>query len=113
VKAWAGCKSDEVPGITGVGEKTAIKYLLGQLKVTSTKYPKFRTQEAKEMFARNIKLVKLPFERCPELTIVPDKLSFEGFLEVCKQYDFNHMLKKEELTKWKKFVFKDIHKGLF
>ena len=31
VKALAGCKSDEVPGIKGIGEKTAIQYLKKEL----------------------------------------------------------------------------------
>ena len=35
VKALAGCSSDNIPGIPGVGEKTAIKYLKGELKETS------------------------------------------------------------------------------
>ena len=35
VKAIAGCSSDNVKGVAGVGEITAIKYLKGELKKES------------------------------------------------------------------------------
>lgn len=62
VKTLAGCTSDEVPGIPGVGEKTAIKYLRGELKATTQAHQKI-TAARKEgtLIRRNRKLTKLPF----------------------------------------------------
>jgi len=58
VKAWAGCSSDNIPGVKGVGEKTAIKYLLGQLQDTS------KAAQAIAAFdpSHNLKLVTLPID---------------------------------------------------
>lgn len=58
VKQIAGCSSDTVPGIRGVGEKTAIKYLLGQLKSESVKYKSI--EAGYDIIKRNEWLVKLP-----------------------------------------------------
>jgi len=58
VKAIAGCSSDDVPGVKGVGEKTAIKFLTGELKPGSKKYTDI--QESRNLILRNIKLTRLP-----------------------------------------------------
>jgi len=60
VKAMAGCSSDCVPGIRGVGETTATKYLNGTLNPKSKTAEKIRAAE--DIVVRNLPLVKLPFE---------------------------------------------------
>lgn len=59
VKALAGCASDTVTGVEGVGEKTAAKWFAGTLKNTSKIYGKIKGSLA--IHNRNIKLVRLPF----------------------------------------------------
>lgn len=59
VKAIAGCNTDNIPGVVGAGESTAAKYVSGRLGRKSKVYQKI--QESKELIARNLKLVKLPF----------------------------------------------------
>jgi len=57
VKAAAGCKSDQVEGIKGVGEKTAIKWING-MKVKAI-------SENQQIVERNLPLVTLPHGRFP------------------------------------------------
>lgn len=105
VKAYAGCDTDEVPGLPGIGEKTAIKYINGEVKIGSETYKKFKAEGVDELVKRNLKLVTLPFENTPQFKIKRDNhLSLDGFCEVCKRYEFNHFLKKENLTKWKQYL---------
>jgi DNA polymerase-1 len=63
VKAMAGCTSDEVPGIPGVGEPSAIRYLLGGFKEGSKMIGKVESPEGVEIYKRNLQLVKLPLEK--------------------------------------------------
>lgn len=56
VKAIAGCRSDSVPGVKGVGEKTALKYLrdeLGGAKLRSI-------EDSVELWRDNVPLIRLP-----------------------------------------------------
>jgi len=60
VKALAGCKGDNVIGIAGIGEKTAAKYLRGEVKEGTKTHEKLIN--GKEVWEKNIPLVRLPFE---------------------------------------------------
>lgn len=79
VKAWAGCNSDCIPGIPGVGEKTAIKYLRRNLK-DGTLYTKFKNHY--DLYRANLRLVRLPFEGTPEVTFQEDEVSEKGWHKV-------------------------------
>lgn len=59
VKAWTGCASDNVEGIPGVAEKTAIKWLNGQIKPENKKYELF--SNGLDIYTRNKPLVTLPY----------------------------------------------------
>jgi DNA polymerase-1 len=59
VKAWTGCASDNVEGIPGVAEKTAIKWLNGQIKPENKKYDLF--SNGLDIYTRNKPLVTLPY----------------------------------------------------
>lgn len=70
VKAIAGCKSDDVPGVGGfVGEKTACQYLAGK-EVSEKKAQRIR-QEAKRV-EENLKVVTLPYPGTPVFDLIPD-----------------------------------------
>lgn len=72
VKAIAGCKSDDIPGVGNlVGEKTACVYLAG--KSESLPKPKVaHINASKEVIERNMKLVALPYEGTPTPELDPD-----------------------------------------
>jgi len=59
VKAWAGCSSDNIEGLRGVGEKTAILWLQGKLKQENKKYALF--SDGLQVYTRNKPLVTLPY----------------------------------------------------
>lgn len=83
VKAIAGCSTDEIKGVGGVGELTALKYLRGELKESDRAYKAIRSRESLAIVRRNRILVKLPFHRCPIPHLQEDKVSSEGWRSVC------------------------------
>lgn len=72
VKAIAGCSTDSVPGVRGVGESTAATFLRGELGEDSVKYQKIAEFLDTPQYQVNLSLVSLPL---PGLTIgeVSDK----------------------------------------
>jgi len=83
-KAIAGCTSDNIEGVKGVGEKTAIKYLKTQLKTTDKKYYDISCLDGKTIFERNFPLVKLPMKGTQRFKLKRDKLSEQGWHQVVK-----------------------------
>lgn len=75
VKAIAGCSTDDIPGVPGVGEKTAAKWLRGELGAGTKKSEAIVANY--KLYGGNIKLVKLPFEGTPKYDIVPDCVTEE------------------------------------
>lgn len=63
VKAWGGCSSDDIPGLPGVGEKIALKWVRGEIPASSTYYDRFIN--GVEVFNRNLQLTKLPAAGLP------------------------------------------------
>lgn len=104
VKAIGGCSSDGVPGIPGVGEKTAAKYLNKTLPYTGQAYRKIKENTALIDF--NMKLVKLPFEGTPVISKTkPDDLCFENFMKTCKYLGFRSYMNETRMQEWKKYIF--------
>jgi len=73
VKAIAGCSSDNVRGVKGVGEKTAIKFLSGNLKPTTAAFQAIVKSNNK--IKRNLKLVTLPFPGTKTFKLKKDKVT--------------------------------------
>jgi DNA polymerase I len=83
VKAVAGCLTDEIPGVKGVGEKTAIKYLLNPGKVRPDLLGAIADWVVSKEMERNLKLVKLPFDGCPKYKLQPDEVDPEKWRKLC------------------------------
>jgi DNA polymerase-1 len=62
VKALAGCGTDNIPGVSGVGEITAIKYLRGELRPGKVLT---KIENGQDVVERNLPLVRLPFPDTP------------------------------------------------
>lgn len=107
VKALAGCSGDNVDGVPFVGEKTAIKYIRGELPSKSKAYASIT--HAKDIIARNRDLVGLPFIGCRTLmkdllvplSEGPSRLSESGFQTVCRRYGFDSFLSDKKYPEWK------------
>ena len=88
VKTIAGCSGDEVPGISGIGYKTAIQFLKNEL----TKGKKYDSIiegiKDVEMMKLTERLVVLPYEKTPKLKLRPNEFNFDAFLELCQTYNF-------------------------
>jgi len=98
VKAIGGCSSDTVPGIPGVGEKTAIKYLKGELKPASKAFQSI--EAGKDVIARNLKVVSLPLAGVELQDKIPNRYSMPGFLNVCSKYGMDSFLEEDMLLRW-------------
>lgn len=76
VKALAGCSTDGVPGIKGIGEVTAVKWFQSKLKPDSVAYRKIN-EFGIDIHNRNIQLVRLPFAGVETFKLQPDETSHE------------------------------------
>lgn len=67
IKAMCGDESDCIPGVYGVKEKIACKFLLGQIACTTKIYKEISAN--KERVNKNLKLMHLPLDGCemPEI----------------------------------------------
>jgi len=104
VKAMAGCSGDNVAGIVGVGELTAIRYLTGLLPDGKIK-KKIDTPESKELITRNLPLVFLPFGGEAPIQISLDEkevFSKEGLKRVFRELGFMSFL-KGDVEQWGQF----------
>lgn len=97
VKKIAGCSGDNVPGVPGVGEKTAIKYLKGELRPELKAYKNI--QENKGIIDRNEMLVNLPFPGTQTPTIEDNAFNITAFKNICREHGFNKMM--NNLDDWK------------
>ena len=104
MKAIAGCKSDEVPGIAGVGEKTAIKFLKNELPKHFKAYSKIR-DNWESALEKWLPLVHLPLEGTPLPNLHDYKHpSMSEFFKICVEYEFESFLRGTEREKWVNFI---------
>lgn len=96
VKALGGCSTDEVPGIPKIGEKTAAKYLRGELKEDSVAFNNIESDAGRATYKLNTKLVKLPMAGTNKFTLVDDEFDVEGWNEVCTRLGFKSLIKKKK-----------------
>lgn len=75
VKAYAGCATDELPGVVGVGELTAAKFLRGDLKKHRKTYGLITSDSAKAIYKRNLPIVALPYPGTMTFEYVPDSVT--------------------------------------
>jgi len=97
VKKIAGCSGDNVPGVPGVGEKTAIRYLRGELNPDTKAYQKI--EQGRKIIERNEDLVSLPFPGTKGRLILPNVFDVGSLKSVCRQFGFTKMT--NNLDDWK------------
>jgi DNA polymerase-1 len=95
VKALAGCASDNIKGLHGIGEKTALKWIQGTLTNTNSKaYKTLDSQESASVFNFNYPLVKLPLKGTKNMQLQNDNISKDGWQYVCNKLGFKTLLGK-------------------
>lgn len=72
VRAIAGCSTDEVPGVAGVGEITAAKFVRGDLNKLGATWGKISAFVRSAVHERNTALVRLPYPETPIAPLTPD-----------------------------------------
>lgn len=72
VKGIAGCTTDEVPGVIGVAEKLAARYLTG--KLTGKKAKDIQEFQGTLLRMRNAQLVHLPYQGTKKCEVQEDSL---------------------------------------
>ena len=103
LKALKGDNSDNIPGVPGIGEKTAVKLLneYGSLEGIYAHIEEISGATQKKMIAgresaeMSLKLAKIMTDAPVKLSDVPAlKLDFSRISEVFKRLEFNNLLKK-------------------
>jgi len=102
VKALQGDKSDNIPGIKGMGKVKTEKFLNGEITLT---------EDEKEIYNKNLVLVKLTEDK-EEVEYVTNQMyecsfetNFDNFKSNCEKYKFAQILKNE--SKWYNTFFQD------
>ena len=99
VKQIAGCRSDKVDGISGIGEKRAIQYIKGTLGKKTKGYQNILAGQ--DIINRNKALVELPFEVTELPTLVDDeKFMLHNFIELTDKYGFRSFQQITQLNEW-------------
>lgn len=80
VKAIAGCNTDGIHGVKGVGDVTAAKHLLGTLPRTTKAHCSI--VENKDIVARNLQLTSLPLKGLDPFILQEDEVTRKGWEEV-------------------------------
>lgn len=94
-----GCSSDCVPGITGVKEKTACKYVLGKMNPNTKTFKKI--EHRKDFYInRNKELVGLPLKSTKLFEFIEDELGINNFDKVCEEFGFISYLNGDIREKW-------------
>jgi len=99
VKAIAGCKSDAVPGVVGIGETRAIAYLRKKLKTDSKAYQDI--EKSKKLIKRNRLLVKLPYEGTKLVKYKKHEFCCADLRSALAQHDL--VLERDQLKFWRNF----------
>jgi DNA polymerase I len=99
VKQVAGCRSDKVEGISGIGDKRAIQYIKGTLNEKTKGYQNILA--GKDIIDRNEALVKLPFKGTLVPTIKDDAtFNLGNFIDLTDKYGFRSFQQPLQLQDW-------------
>jgi len=103
VKSIAGCQTDNVEGLTRVGEHTAIKYLKGEIKEGSKTYERIKFFDS----SLTKKLVTLPFEGCEnyQKKLQKNNFSEKAFLNIFDKFGFKSFI--DNFDEWESVFFND------
>lgn len=100
VKALAGCNGDEVPGIPGVGTKTAVDYLLGKLNTGYKRAKAIVSPEGRAIYERNKGLIFLPHPKTKPISLREPEYKAEEFFKMAERYGLLSFLEEPKRGEW-------------
>jgi 5'-3' exonuclease len=106
IKMMAGCPGDGVPGIPGVGEKTAIKAYQRRLPEHLKTYQRIHSEEGRLIQERNKQLVHLPHPKTKPVNFQEPIYNTEAFFEMVQRYGFVSYLREPKRSVWERFFHK-------
>lgn len=92
-KAIAGCRTDNVEGIRGIGEKTACKFIGGTLKPTTEAHKKI--VDGRDIWQRNLVLVQLPYEGTEKFELRGDRTTNKKWFRVMRELDIKSLAREQ------------------
>jgi len=111
VKMIAGCSSDNVPGVPGVGEKTAISFLNGVLPHRYKSYQAIVGDKGRKIIRRNRYLVLLPHEKTKPIKLQEPHYHPSVFKRYCNQYGMDSYLEGRMKSEWANFFAGQMERG--
>jgi 5'-3' exonuclease len=99
VKSIAGCKSDNVEGIRGIGEVTAIRFLNGTMPQKGTKWAAITSVDGLTTIQCNRHLVTLPHPATNPIEYKPDAIDVDALMRLFAKYGLRILM--EEPQDWK------------
>ena len=103
VKAIAGCNSDNVEGVQGVGIVKAIQFLKGQMNPKTKTYEKI-VSDYRTIVDRNKELVKLPLKGTMKVKPKPTKFKRKEMINICKTHGFQKWGDEDWLNEWELYL---------
>lgn len=101
-KCLSGCSSDSVLGVPGIGEKTAIKFLKGELPHHHKSYQNIVSEEGQRIIKEISPLVKVPFQGTPVVKVnFDEEFDVDSFIKVCNKYNMQSLVKGSGIETWK------------
>jgi len=106
VKQMAGCTSDNVKGISGVGEKKAIQYLTGKMSPNSKIYSRIESKESQFIINRNKELVCLPFKGTPKVDLSESevRVHMRRLRRICKELGIRTLISPDKHDEWEAYL---------
>ena len=103
VKALAGCHTDGVPGVPGIGEKTAIDYLNGNRVKSTKRQDAINSPEGLAIVVRNLELVCLPHNKTKHFDLKMPSYDIGAFVDFCKTNGVESYLEGPRWEEWQRF----------
>lgn len=103
VKCLAGCTSDNVPGIPGIGEVNACKWIRNELKEGSIKHGLLK-EYSEQYIQQNTPLVKLPFRGTKTPVLTAQKLNWISFRDIALDWEMRSLLYGREGEEMRRFI---------
>jgi 5'-3' exonuclease len=92
VKAIAGCDSDDIPGLKGIGDKIASKFLANGIDTNHKNFKRIRHWITDGRYAANLKLTKLPYHGVKQFVPEEDEVSVKKWNKMCERMGMRSLI---------------------